>query len=185
MGQTLSVEGKAVREIHIHGHAVRTAQQFLANRPGEFHCLVITDAGYPFPEEIAGLCGDVLHLSFDDVCFPSGFFQRLADLATVRKGLEWAGRRDKLVVACHAGISRSAAFAFLIACTDRPPEYALRVLDPTRHRPNDLVVFLGSKVLGDRAVWDTFLAWCRAHEVGDCGQRLRLVEEWEARSDTE
>ena len=75
-----------MREIYIGGHAVRTAQQFLADRPGEFHGLVVTDAGYPFPEEIRELCGDVLHLAFDDACYPSTLHQ-LADLATVQQGV--------------------------------------------------------------------------------------------------
>jgi len=156
---------------------VTTAQQFLADRPGEFHCLVITDADYPFPKGIRGLCGDVLHLAFDDACFPSSL-HRLPDLATVQKGIAWAEGRDKLLIACHAGVSRSAAFAFLIACKDRPTEQALRILDPAKHRPNDLVVMLGSKALGDRRIWDTFLEWCRKHAVGDREHRLRFMEEW-------
>jgi predicted protein tyrosine phosphatase len=166
-----------VREIHISGHAVATAQQFLANRPGEFHCLVITDSDYAFPEEIRLWCDHVLHLAFDDASFPSSF-HKLADLATVQKGIAWAKGRDKLLIACHAGISRSAAFAFLIACTDRLPEQALGVLDPAKHRPNDLVVMLGSKALGSRRIWETFLDWCRKHEVGDRHHRLRFAEEW-------
>jgi len=156
---------------------VGTAQQFLADRPGEFHCLVITDADYPFPQEIRGLSGDVLHLAFDDACFPSGL-NKLPDLTTVQKGIAWAEGRDKLVIACHAGVSRSAAFAFLIGCTDRQPEQALRLLDPAKHRPNDLVVMLGSKALGNHRIWDTFLDWCRKHEVGDWQHRLRFMDEW-------
>lgn len=173
-----------MREIHIHGHAVKTAQQFLADRPREFHGLVITDFGYSFPEEIRGLCGDVLHLAFDDACFPTGLHQ-LADLAMIQKGIAWTEGRDKLLIACHAGISRSAAFAFLIACTDRPPEQALSILDPVMHRPNDLVVLLGAKALKNRRVWDTFLEWCRMHDVGDWRHRLRFIEERGTELDTE
>jgi predicted protein tyrosine phosphatase len=168
-----------VREIHIGGHAVNTAQQFLADRPGEFHCLLITDFDYPFPEEIRGLVRDLMHLAFDDACF-STELHRLANAATVQQAITWAEGRDKLLIACHAGISRSAALAFLIACTDRPPDQALGLLDPGKHRPNDLVVMLGSKVLGNPRIWDTFLEWCRMHEVGDWHQRLRFLEEWDA-----
>jgi len=163
---------------------VATAQRFLADRPGEFHVLVITDFGYPFPEEIRGLCGDVLHLAFDDACFPSGLHQ-LADLASVQKGIAWAEGREKLLIACHAGISRSAAFAFLIACTDRPPDQALSILDPWKHRPNDLVVLLGAMALGNPRIWETFLEWCRRHEIGDSQYRLRFLEEWGNKLDTE
>jgi predicted protein tyrosine phosphatase len=172
-----------VREIHISGHAVNTAQQFLAGRPDEFHCLLVTDVDYPFPEEIRGLVRDVLHLAFDDACFPTGL-NRLADRAAVQQALAWAEGRDKLLIACHAGISRSAALAFLIACTDRPPEQALSLLDPGKHRPNDLVVMLGSTVLGDRRIWDAFFEWCRMHEVGDWHQRLRFLEEWGTERET-
>jgi predicted protein tyrosine phosphatase len=173
-----------VREIHIRGHAVNTAQQFLADRPGEFHCLVITDFGYPFPEEVRVLAGGVLHLAFDDACFPTGL-HRLADRATVQQAIAWGEGRDKLLIACHAGISRSAALAFLIACTDRPPEQALGLLEPGKHRPNDLVVMLGSKILGNRRIWDTFLEWCRMHEVSDWRHRLRFLEEWGTELETE
>ena len=173
-----------MREIQIRGHAVRTAQQFLADCPGEFHCLVITDASYPFPEEISEWSRDILHLAFDDASFPSGLHQ-LADLTIVQKGIAWAEGRDKLLIACHAGISRSAAFAFLIACTDRPPEQALRILDPMLHRPNDLVVFLGAKALRNRMIWDMFLEWCREHKIEDWYQRLRFMEEWGSMFDAE
>jgi predicted protein tyrosine phosphatase len=166
-----------LREIHIRGHAVNTAQQFLAGRPGEFHCLLITDFGYPFPDGIRERVGSVMHLAFDDACFRTGL-HRLADRTTVQQALAWAERRDKLLIACHAGISRSAALAFLIACTDRPPEQALNLLDPEKHRPNDLVVMLGSNILGNRQIWDTFLGWCRRHEIGDWQHRQSFLEEW-------
>jgi len=47
-----------------------------------------------------------------------------------------------------------------------------------KHRPNDLVVMYGAKALGNRRIWDTFLEWCRKHEVGDWQHRLRFMEEW-------
>ncbi|MBY0526249.1 MAG: hypothetical protein K2R98_22845 [Gemmataceae bacterium] len=175
-------EGTNVREIHISGHAVATAQQFLADRPEEFHCLVITDPGYPFPEEIRGWSKDILHLSFHDACFPADCFD-LADLAAVRTAITWAEGRDKLLVACHAGISRSSAFAYVIGCLDRQPEQALEIIDAARHRPNDLVVKLGSKALGNDRIWEVFLDWCRAYQIGDSQYRLRFIEEWGTKLD--
>jgi hypothetical protein len=65
------------------------------------------------------------------------------------------------------------------------PEHALQILDPTKHRPNDLVVFLGSKTLGSRKIWETFLEWCRLHEIGDWWHRLRFMEEWGSKFDSE
>jgi len=135
-----------VREIQIRGHAVGSAQQFLISRPEEFHSLVISDSDCRFPDGIQGLSRDILHLAFDDLCFPTSGY-RLPNLAAIQKGIAWAAGREKLLIACHAGISRSAAFAYVIGCTDRSPEEALKLIDPLQHRPNDLVVSLGAKAL--------------------------------------
>jgi predicted protein tyrosine phosphatase len=73
--------------------------------------------------------------------------------------LEWAKDKNNVAVHCTAGISRSSAVAYLIACSRMPPSKAIRILDPNLHSPNALVVFHGIKILKDMEVCDQYKKW--------------------------
>jgi predicted protein tyrosine phosphatase len=61
--------------------------------------------------------------------------------------LEFAKDKDNFVVSCHAGVSRSSASAFVIACSREDPKEAVKILDKRRHDPNSLIVKYGSELL--------------------------------------
>jgi hypothetical protein len=53
--------------------------------------------------------------------------------------------------------------AYLIACQERCVAEAVKLLDPTRHRPNRLIIALGDAVLGIPEVLDEFDTWRHRH----------------------
>jgi hypothetical protein len=101
-----------------------------------------------------------LYLHFDDV----------ADLQpekitpapdAIRRGLDFARGKDKVLVSCRAGQGRRAALAYLIACQERAPDAAISLLDATRHSPNRLVVKIGATILENPTILDRFDQWRR------------------------
>ena len=66
----------------------------------------------------------------------------------VQHAIEWATGRDRLISACHAGISRSSAIAYAIAASRVGAERALVLIDPHKHWPNRLIVRHASEILG-------------------------------------
>jgi predicted protein tyrosine phosphatase len=173
-----------VKEIHIGGHAVGSAQRFLSEQPRLFDCLAITDSTATLPETIRELSREVLHLAFDDITSPFFGFQA-PDLARVQEGIAWSAGRERLLIACHAGISRSSALAYLIACTDRSPREALALLDPGVHSPNARVVRLGAQALGNSAIWQSFVEWCAEHDPLGWERRQQFAEQWAAEMDSQ
>ncbi len=66
-------------------------------------------------------------------------------------------------MSCRAGRGRSVALAYVICCRQYGVAEALKLLDPTRHRPNRLVVRLGDSLLDSIGVLDSFDGWRRQH----------------------
>jgi predicted protein tyrosine phosphatase len=108
------------------------------------------------PELAAALAPEQrLHLASHDVCAPGEGLEpptagHVADLLAFAGG--WSGERP-LLVHCWAGVSRSTAAAYVIACCKRPDlaeaELALRLRSaaPTA-TPNSLIVQLADDLLG-------------------------------------
>jgi len=74
----------------------------------------------------------------------------LASREQVAEVLAWAKGKDNILVHCHAGISRSSAMAFVIACQVMPVADALKILDFKVHWPNTHIVALGEAILGKK-----------------------------------
>lgn len=98
---------------------------------------------------------DCLRLTFNDIAEPrEGLVSPSAD--HVRAILEFAAATAagrSLVVHCHAGISRSTAAAYIIACARRPDLDENHLADEFRRlspsaTPNALIVALGDAALG-------------------------------------
>ena len=96
-----------------------------------------------------------LRITVNDIADPQdGLIHPCADhLQTIlRFGEGWDGR-DPLLVHCWAGVSRSTATAFVIACARNPdvPELsiaqAMRRASPTAY-PNRLMIALADEMLG-------------------------------------
>jgi predicted protein tyrosine phosphatase len=88
--------------------------------------------------------------------------------AKITRILKWAKGKNNIVVHCTAGISRSSAVAYLIACSRMHPSEAIKILDPTRHSPNTLVLFHGIKILKDMAVFEHYKKWLRVADEVEC-----------------
>ena len=77
----------------------------------------------------------------------------------VVEALAWSEGKENILVHCFAGVSRSPALAYIIACKRMEPEEAMKILDYKLHFPNRMIVQIGAKVLQNPAIWDVF------HEV--------------------
>jgi len=102
--------------------------------------------GIDFDEEMKD-CTNMLRLSFDDVF---GMEEDSPSKEDVRKAIEWCKDRKNVMVHCFAGMSRSSALAYVIACSQMPVDHALQVINLKVHCPNDLIVSLGSDILGNK-----------------------------------
>jgi predicted protein tyrosine phosphatase len=102
----------------------------------------------------------MIHLAVDDIDIEREGRRHIAPtLEHIEKALEWSKGRDKLISCCHAGVSRSSAMAYLLACRECGPGTVLSVLRPHKHWPNRLIVHLGSQILNDPLIWQTFVEW--------------------------
>ena len=104
---------------------------------------------------------------FDDIWLPAHTLDgsMLPSRKEVERALVWAkgvGADGNFLVHCHAGVSRSSALAYLIACLFASPDEAIKVLNPLLHHPNEKVVQLGAEILGDPQVY-----WVFQRDYGD------------------
>src|SRR4051794_10671532 len=147
-------------EIRIRGYLA--ASHLLGQEPARWHALVVLDSGMKSAGFVEAQALSHLHLHFDDIVQPHPAKQ-LPTSRLVERGLAFARGKDRLLVACRAGQGRSAALAYLIACQKLGVDDALRLLDPTRHSPNRLVVTLGDALLGRPEVLERFDDWRSRH----------------------
>lgn len=130
----------------------------LAN-PGKHNIISILEPEMSVPAEIEQFSKSFLPLWFHDVEFVQAIYTT-PPKEDVEKALAWSEGKDELVVACHAGISRSSAIAYLCQCkrVDHP-RLALNILTPFRHHPNSLIVKIGAEILKDRVILDEYYKW--------------------------
>jgi predicted protein tyrosine phosphatase len=148
-------------KIEIRGHP--TLPALLTAEPGLWDLLLIgSPGGTEPPVGVSSLARRTLRLCFDD-CHVARPGVVLPTADDVRRALEWSVDSERLVVSCYLGRSRSAALAYVIRCRDCPPHDALRLLAPDWHRPNPLIIRLGSELLGNPAVRDTCADWVDLH----------------------
>jgi len=81
----------------------------------------------------------------------------------VSAALEFAKGAPNVAVHCTAGVSRSSAMAFLVACQmTGDPEEAVKVLDMKSHFPNESIVLLGERLLDkDMEIMSTIIKFNR------------------------
>jgi predicted protein tyrosine phosphatase len=165
-------------EIRIAGYAA--ASLLLEQEPRQWHALVLLDSGRTSTGFVETHAVSHLCLSFDDIEQPREG-KRPPTATLVARGIDFARGKDKLLVCCRAGRGRSVAMAYLIRCRESGIADAVALLDPTRHRPNRLVVALGDAVLDGPLVLAAFDEW----RVRHAGVRLsdyddRMEREFEA-----
>jgi predicted protein tyrosine phosphatase len=140
------------------------ARHLLLKEPGVWNVISIYAPGFDkMGPELESCCADLQKLAFHD-----SWTQRdrdkgdtLPEERHIRKAIEFAADKDKLLVHCWAGVSRSAAVAFIVACSRgiAPAEALEKLLDPMIHAPNPLVVELGAEVLRNPEILRAFKAW--------------------------
>jgi predicted protein tyrosine phosphatase len=143
-------------EIRIKGYVA--ASLLLEQEPLQWHALVILDSGKRPTGFVAAQALSHCYLHFDDIDQPRAG-KLPPTVAVVERGLKFAAGKDRLLVVCRAGQSRSAGLAYLIGCQHLGVAAALQIIDPTRHQPNRLVVTLGDGLLGQPDVLDRFDEW--------------------------
>lgn len=109
---------------------------------------------------------------FDDIEYPQDGLA-IVEPEQIELILAWSGNRRNIAVHCTAGISRSSAIAYLIACTRMPASEAIGILDPDRHCPNDLVIYHGVKILNDTLVYEEYIKWIRKAGLPPRNERQR------------
>lgn len=118
----------------------------------------ISPATYDVFEECRSNYGNIIVEYFDDIRIPQDGFTAPAKEQIMRI-LKWAMDKEHIAVHCTAGISRSSAIAYLIACHRSSPKEALKILDPMKHSPNRLILYLGMEALGDKTVMSEYMFW--------------------------
>ncbi len=154
-----------LEEIHIAGHSRGTLQKLLDERPGEFHAIIITNHNKSFPEGIADKVISHLHLVFDDINHNPGLPYILPAKEHIEKALEFAKDKKAIVVACHAGVSRSSATAYLIASRSWGVKPALSILRQGRHWPNPTVIKIASQMFPGEGIFETVSEWSNSSYI--------------------
>jgi len=96
---------------------------------------------------ISKFCKDCIFSLFADVINPDK--NEAPTVQHVEDCIKWGLNKEDLLISCAAGVSRSASIAYLIECASSgDPEASISVLDHRKHRPNQLILCYGNKVLG-------------------------------------
>jgi predicted protein tyrosine phosphatase len=134
------------------------ASDLLARESGEWHALVVLDSNAHPTDFVACHAKSHLYLRFDDIEAPRDNLVCPNERHVV-EALQFAAGKERLIVTCRAGQSRSAALAYLHTCQHAGPAQAVDLLNPTRHIPNRKVVMLGGIYLNTPVIWQQFEDW--------------------------
>ncbi len=156
-------------EITICGH--RRAAELLAENPNQLDIIFISSPDEKFyienSHKIPGLAREMCELLFHDVA-TLRLGSEPPKVEHIQKALAFAKGRDKLIVSCQMGISRSSATAYLIKSMEVGPVEALNILDFKVHYPNSLVIAHGSYLLDKPEMIELISTWkIKADEVSD------------------
>lgn len=138
------------------------ASLLLEREPNQWHTIVVLDSDKQVTDFVERHARSHLVLRFDDIEEPRAN-RRAPSEALIEQGLNFARGKDKLLVSCRAGQGRSVALAYVIGCREHGVQNALQLLNPTRHRPNRLVVTIGDVLLETLDVLGQFDEWRRRH----------------------
>lgn len=127
-----------------------------ALKSGVTHVISILDPEYPYPQELLAISKrNRLILRFDDATFPQNGRVHPA-YTDIERLIEWSkgllnDTGVKLLIHCHAGVSRSTAAAVIIMARENPgrENEIFEQLNNIRSRnwPNSLMVNLADELL--------------------------------------
>ncbi len=101
---------------------------------------------------------NAFYLVFDDIREEHSKYKACTK-EQIARVLEWGKDKEDITVCCHAGISRSAAIAYLLAC--QKDGEGLKVLDRGMHCPNRRVVKFGAEILNDERIYEKYRKWLK------------------------
>lgn len=161
-----------MNKVTICGHATNDrspAFKLLESNLNHWSIVFINNPTEPMPVWAKKMAKDVLHLQFDDIIFENKRL-KMPDIDDVLDALEWTKKKEDVMFACHAGVSRSAAMAYVCACQEFYPEDAINLLKPGVHSPNQKIIQHGVEALGDKKILEVFKIWMdQDHQADDFG----------------
>jgi predicted protein tyrosine phosphatase len=113
---------------------------------------------------------ELIHFPVDDIDHYEYHSLTAPTPKDIKNALISSEDKENLICACHAGVSRSSATAYLVGSKKWGPEAGLDVLQKDKHFPNRLIVWIGSKILNLPAIWDKFVEWQKHHRHLDPSQ---------------
>ena len=146
-------------EIKIFGRT--ELEQFIAKNPKQYDVIYYTHSESPTIELIESNAIESLHMPVDDIDHYRLKLHVAPNAESVKKFLDFAKGRKKLICACAAGISRSSSTAYLCTTQDYGAEAGLDILEKCHHWPNRLNVYIGAVLLKNPDVWTKFAEWMR------------------------
>lgn len=161
-----------MQKVTICGHGTNDrspAYKLLQSNPGHWSVVFINNPTEPLPSWVKEYAKDFIHLQFDDIAYESKKL-KMPEIDDVLDALEWTKDRGDVLFACHMGISRSSAMAYICACQDFYPEDAINLLKHGIHSPNQKVVQLGTEILKDKKITEVFQEWMeKEYQFDDIG----------------
>ena len=150
---------KKVKNIKILG---RVALEKLLPEESKKHVVIYyTNSEYPEYPFVKNHAINSLHMPIEDIDHYEFKYVRPIVAEDVQRFLDFSDGYNELVVACQAGVSRSSATAYLIGAKKWGPIAALELLQPAYHYPNRLIVYIGSKLLGNNDIWQKYIDWMK------------------------
>ncbi len=148
-------------EIQITGHQTPTAEALLRSRPHEFFSVFLCSPGCTPAPQLFALSNGAIRIEFDDVDrFNSQHI--CPDASHVLLALHATDDKAKVMFACHAGLSRSAGMALVIAAKHWGLGRAFSILKPGYHHPSRQIVAVGAEVIDVPELWTRFVDWYKA-----------------------
>lgn len=149
-----------LEQIFIAGHAGKAERltPLLNDKSMVLDAIIITTVGESVKDWIKDNVQHLLHLEFDDVSNPDSCYTT-PKKEHIKQAVDFAKDKKSLVIACHAGISRSSATAFVIASHFWGIDRAIALLDMDIHYPNKLIIKLGDEIFPDLRIQEEFFKW--------------------------
>lgn len=108
-------------------------------------------------EKIECLAKNCCTLLFNDVTVlrKENYPPKIED---VQKALEFTKDKDRVLISCQAGISRSSAIAYLVAVQKVGVVQAFKILN-SMHIPNNLIIKYGATIFNKPQIIDLMDSW--------------------------
>lgn len=145
-------------------------KEIMVAEPNRHDVIHYTNSESPPLQEVKDHAKSWFHIPADDIDYYGlrNYFPPTAK--NVKDALAWSEGKTELIVACHAGISRSSATAYLIAARVMGAKDALSILEENHHWPNRLIVYLGSNLLKNGQIWYEYVNWQKSYNHIDPSQ---------------